>query len=423
MNTSNNENNDKYEETLFGSNVMRYFPSLAKYVGGSAPALLLSQLIYWRYNIKFQKKLKENDYYFYISIDDMEEQTGLSRREQITSRRNLLDLGIVDISYKGRSPKTTHYKLNISRLKEIVSDTPQKAQAILFKARETRGMKINARETRGIKRAKRAEFNTETTTKNTNTHTGIDNSEDKEYKDKEYNNLLDLPIVLDDTMDENSITLSEEGGDITMDNIGKNGNTPPAAAQSGDISQVIETARGLGFEIDETVLKGALAKRGNPSGGFISEEEQRALGIYDRFYVPKDTKTQNKSLVARSVSSWDILGMGREVKNPGAKRAMEGYAENQQADKYHVNYGKFPPDLEQHIRVFVELSGVYPITKQDYKTWQSAVVEWREAKLTPEHIASAVREIKQNNKFRIASPRSVTGTAKAIMFYVNNVNF
>jgi len=135
---------------LLGSEVVRYYPALAKHVGGAATALYLSQLLYWNFNAKMQVRLEKKEGWFYISKRDMKEQTGLSEREQDRARVQLLKLKIIEISYKGLSPKTTHFKINISKLEDIVI------------THSPRNVPTSGRETSPLITAKRGDFNTET---------------------------------------------------------------------------------------------------------------------------------------------------------------------------------------------------------------------------------------------------------------------
>ena len=111
---------------LLGSAKVRYYPALAKYVGGATTALYLSQLLYWTFNEKeaWQDKLTANDGWFYIPVSQMEEQTGLTCNEQRTAQRNLIDKGLVEISYKGRSPRTTHFRVNLEALADLIKNDP-----------------------------------------------------------------------------------------------------------------------------------------------------------------------------------------------------------------------------------------------------------------------------------------------------------
>jgi hypothetical protein len=112
--------------TILGSNTVRYYPALAKYVGGAKTALFLSQLLYWQFNPKMVQKLERKEGWFYISVADMEDQTGLTKHEQESAKRDLLEVGVIEITYKGMSPKTTHFKVNIEILNDLVSHSPEK---------------------------------------------------------------------------------------------------------------------------------------------------------------------------------------------------------------------------------------------------------------------------------------------------------
>jgi len=121
-----NYSNNGLLSTILGSNTVRYYPALAKYVGGAKTALFLSQLLYWKFNPKMAKKLEDKEGWFYISIADMEDQTGLTKYEQEKSKSDLIDRKIIEITYKGLSPKTTHFKINIENLNDLISHSSEK---------------------------------------------------------------------------------------------------------------------------------------------------------------------------------------------------------------------------------------------------------------------------------------------------------
>lgn len=140
---------DLLKKTL-GSEVVRYYPGLADLCGGATTALFLSQLLYWHYNPRMQEKLNSKGGWFYISIDDITEQTGLTRSEQITAKRNLIKLGILQISYKGMSPRTTHFRLDIEKLNQLVSQSSE-------------NLLTSQQKTCSLVSRKPADFNTDTT--------------------------------------------------------------------------------------------------------------------------------------------------------------------------------------------------------------------------------------------------------------------
>lgn len=59
-----------------------------KLTGSINAALMLSQAMYWR------KKTKDENGWFYKSRDEWEEETGMTRREQESARKKLLDSGL-----------------------------------------------------------------------------------------------------------------------------------------------------------------------------------------------------------------------------------------------------------------------------------------------------------------------------------------
>ena len=106
--------NNNLLHKLLGSANVRYFPSLAKYVGGAKAALLLSQLLYW--NAIYKEE------WFYISVKDMQEQTGLTSHEQRTARKQL-EL-IVEMKLKG-IPRIWHYRVSLAALKSLIDADSQ----------------------------------------------------------------------------------------------------------------------------------------------------------------------------------------------------------------------------------------------------------------------------------------------------------
>lgn len=92
-----------------------YHPKLAKCVGGVKAAIMLCQLLYWAAG----KTAKSRDGWFYKSVAEMEEETGLSKDEQQTARDKLDDLGVIDSKLKG-IPRTWHYRVNRERLRQVI---------------------------------------------------------------------------------------------------------------------------------------------------------------------------------------------------------------------------------------------------------------------------------------------------------------
>lgn len=99
-----------------GSRPIAYYPGLAKKVGGAKAAIMLSQLLYWSEN----RVVKERDGWLYKSVEEFEEETGLTKREQQTARNKLSSIGVIDIELKG-IPRTWYYRVNFNELIEYLT--------------------------------------------------------------------------------------------------------------------------------------------------------------------------------------------------------------------------------------------------------------------------------------------------------------
>jgi hypothetical protein len=87
-----------------------------KVCGSVTAALFLSQALYW------SKRTGENDGWFYKTQTDWEEETGLSRREQETARKNLRDRGILLEKQEGL-PQRLYFKLDEIVLSSLMACT------------------------------------------------------------------------------------------------------------------------------------------------------------------------------------------------------------------------------------------------------------------------------------------------------------
>jgi len=78
-------------------------PAFKRITGSTVAALMLSQAWYW------SKRTSDNDGWFYKTIEEWEEETGLTRSEQETARKHLKQFMEVDL--RG-IPATLYYRLN-----------------------------------------------------------------------------------------------------------------------------------------------------------------------------------------------------------------------------------------------------------------------------------------------------------------------
>ena len=88
-----------------------YFPKLRHITGSVNATLFLCQLIYW------EGKQASKTGWIYKTHREMEEETGLSRREQETARRKLKDRGLIEERLAG-VPQRLHYRLDKKKIND-----------------------------------------------------------------------------------------------------------------------------------------------------------------------------------------------------------------------------------------------------------------------------------------------------------------
>jgi len=81
-----------------------YYPSLVKVVGGVLPCLFLCQMYYW------QGKQKDPDGWIFKSQAEIQEETGMGRREQESARKDLKARGLIQERFAG-CPRRLEYLL------------------------------------------------------------------------------------------------------------------------------------------------------------------------------------------------------------------------------------------------------------------------------------------------------------------------
>lgn len=83
---------------------LAYYPAMAKHVGGITAAIFLGQLMYW-------DERTDNELGVYKSMEQWEEETGLSHGEQRGARKKLRDLGLL-VETNRRLEHRIYYKLD-----------------------------------------------------------------------------------------------------------------------------------------------------------------------------------------------------------------------------------------------------------------------------------------------------------------------
>ncbi|TCP18082.1 hypothetical protein EV693_10347 [Nicoletella semolina] len=89
-----------------------YYPQLAKPLGGVTAAVLFGQIFYW------QDKT-ENPLGVYKTQAELEQETGLGRREQETARKKLVELGILIETHK-RLEHRIYFKLDLAKFDALM---------------------------------------------------------------------------------------------------------------------------------------------------------------------------------------------------------------------------------------------------------------------------------------------------------------
>lgn len=107
---------DPVADLLLREHPVAYRVSFARVVGGAMPALLLSQMYYWSNN---KTALGRADNSFYMTQEEITEQTGLTRTETETARRKLREAGVL-IEEKRGLPMKIWFRINKNRLYELL---------------------------------------------------------------------------------------------------------------------------------------------------------------------------------------------------------------------------------------------------------------------------------------------------------------
>jgi hypothetical protein len=86
-------------------------PAFKKITGSTVAALMLSQAWYW------SKRTADEDGWFYKTLVEWEEETGLSRSEQETARKHLK--GMMEVKLRG-VPAQLYYRVNKPKIYELL---------------------------------------------------------------------------------------------------------------------------------------------------------------------------------------------------------------------------------------------------------------------------------------------------------------
>lgn len=146
---------------------------------------LASEYSYWENTGQLDK-----DGLFYSTIENIENNTGLSRRKQADALKKLEQIGIVDVVVQG-CPATRYFRLNTDQLSKLFSDkcTNQFAQNEQTSLHKTDNPVCSKRTNQFVQNVQERIIN------NTNKETVISNTPRKE-KNKQKRKPLDLESVI-----------------------------------------------------------------------------------------------------------------------------------------------------------------------------------------------------------------------------------
>lgn len=124
-----------YTSLLNSNNWRVYLPNIGKKIGIYA-SIMLSELCYKHDYWKEQGKLLDDEWFF-LTVGDCEDETGLTKDNQETAINKLIELKIIEKAQK-RMPATRHFKINESQLASfLLSCWPQKANHDMSKVAGT----------------------------------------------------------------------------------------------------------------------------------------------------------------------------------------------------------------------------------------------------------------------------------------------
>lgn len=101
--------------TQLSGKVIAFHPVYAQITGSLNAGLFLSQALYWTRT----PPTPDRDGWFYRTADQWKGDTYLSRKEQASVRKRLVDLGILEEDLRG-IPATLWFRLNLDRIVDLV---------------------------------------------------------------------------------------------------------------------------------------------------------------------------------------------------------------------------------------------------------------------------------------------------------------
>jgi hypothetical protein len=126
------EKSNKYQRMMMdilGTRPVAFNPDLARTLGSVTAGLFLCQLLYW------WKKGRNPDM-IYKTVKEFEEETALSKTQQLNAQKICIRKGAIEVLYKG-IPQKRHFKINTKIIVSLLENTTS-AKSAHGKGKETR---------------------------------------------------------------------------------------------------------------------------------------------------------------------------------------------------------------------------------------------------------------------------------------------
>ncbi len=110
------ERKNKYQKQaldILGTRPIAFNPDLSRALGSVNAGLFLSQLLYWW-------KKGRNPEMIYKTVQEVEEETSLSKTQQLNAQKTCVNRGVLEVFYKGIPPKR-NYKINVEKVLDLLA--------------------------------------------------------------------------------------------------------------------------------------------------------------------------------------------------------------------------------------------------------------------------------------------------------------
>lgn len=112
---SNTKRGNKYQRMvldILGTRPIAFNPDLARALGSVTAGLFLCQILYWW-------RKGSNPEMFYKTVKEFEEETALSKSQQLNAQKICVGKGVLQVLYKGIPPKR-HFKIDMQKILELL---------------------------------------------------------------------------------------------------------------------------------------------------------------------------------------------------------------------------------------------------------------------------------------------------------------